>query len=75
MFIKAFPGEVDPINTTNLAKAIATYERGVVSGKAPFDKWIEGDESAISEDAKKGFVVFNKKVIFTRKALYLEYKL
>ena len=31
------------------------------SNKAPFDRWIEGDETAISESAKRGFVAFNGK--------------
>ena len=44
-----------------IAKAIATYERTVVSGRAPFDAWIEGDTKAISEEAKRGFVLFNTK--------------
>ena len=44
-----------------LAKAVATYERTVVSERAPFDVWIEGDDKAISEDAKRGFAVFNGK--------------
>src|SRR5262249_26999398 len=37
----------------------ATYERTVVSGRAPFDDWIDGNEKAISEDAKRGFIAFN----------------
>jgi len=44
-----------------LAKAVATYERTVVSDRAPFDAWVEGDEKAISEEAKRGFAVFNGK--------------
>lgn len=61
MFKAAFPSEADPLKAENIAKAIATYERGVISGEAPFDKWIKGDESAISEEAKKGFVLYNTK--------------
>ena len=30
-------------------------------GSAPFDRWIEGDEGAIPEAAKRGFVLFNTK--------------
>jgi len=59
MFEAAFPGE--GINSKTLAKAIATYERTIVSEWAPFDAWIEGDEQAISEDAKRGFAIFNTK--------------
>jgi cytochrome c peroxidase len=49
------------ITAQNVAKALATFERTVVSASAPFDSWIEGDEKAISEDAKRGFVLFNAK--------------
>lgn len=59
LFEKAFPGE--GVSEKTLAKAIATYERTVVSERAAFDAWIEGDEKAISEEAKRGFVVFNGK--------------
>jgi cytochrome c peroxidase len=59
LFAAAFPQE--GMNDKTLAKAIATYERTVVSERAPFDAWIEGDEKAISEDAKRGFVLFNGK--------------
>jgi cytochrome c peroxidase len=44
-----------------VAKAIANFERTVVSGTAPFDQWIEGEEQAISESAKRGFDLFNTK--------------
>src|SRR5260221_1607507 len=59
LFATAFPKE--GMKSTTLAKAIATYERTVVSERAPFDAWIEGDEKAISEEAKRGFAVFNGK--------------
>jgi cytochrome c peroxidase len=59
MFDAAFPGE--GINPKTLAKAIATYERTIVSERAPFDAWIEGDERAIAEEAKRGFALFNGK--------------
>jgi cytochrome c peroxidase len=58
-FAAAYPGE--PINIEIIAKAIANFERTIVSGKAPFDLWIEGDEHAIGEAAKRGFVLFNTK--------------
>jgi cytochrome c peroxidase len=51
----------DGITANNIVGAIATFERTIVSGRAPFDLWVEGDDSAISEDAKRGFVLFNGK--------------
>jgi cytochrome c peroxidase len=58
-FEKVFPKE--GITADSIAKAIATYERTVVSSHAPFDAWVEGDEKAISESAKRGFALFNGK--------------
>lgn len=58
-FDKAFPGE--GVTAANIGKAIATYERTIVSGTAPFDRWISGDEEAISASAKRGFLLFNTK--------------
>src|SRR5215831_1779139 len=59
LFRAAFPKE--GLAPESVAKAIATYERTVVSGRAPFDAWIEGDDKAISEEAKRGFALFNGK--------------
>jgi cytochrome c peroxidase len=59
LFAAVFPKE--GMKPETLAAAIATYERTVVSERAPFDAWIEGDEKAITEEAKRGFAVFNTK--------------
>ncbi|MBI3504150.1 MAG: c-type cytochrome [Proteobacteria bacterium] len=59
LFDAAFPGE--GVSIDNVVKAIAVFERGLVSGTAPFDRWIAGDEQAIPEPAKRGFMLFNTK--------------
>jgi cytochrome c peroxidase len=59
LFAAAFPN--DGMKVKTLAEAIATYERTVVSERAPFDAWIEGNEQAVSEEAKRGFALFNAK--------------
>jgi cytochrome c peroxidase len=41
-----------------IGKAISAYERTLVSGDAPFDRFITGDQSAISEAARRGFALF-----------------
>jgi cytochrome c peroxidase len=61
LFAAVFPKE--GIKAETLAAAIATFERTVVSGRAPFDAWVEGDEKAISEEAKRGFTLFNTKAL------------
>ena len=59
LFQRAYPGQA--IDQRTIAKAIATYERTLVSTEAPFDRWIKGEETAISNSAKRGFVLFNGK--------------
>jgi cytochrome c peroxidase len=49
------------ITRTKIEKALATYQRTIVAGKAPFDRWISGDEAAITAEAKLGFALFNGK--------------
>ncbi|MEL7532410.1 MAG: cytochrome-c peroxidase [Bacteroidota bacterium] len=58
MFAKAFPDERTAISVTNLAKAIACYERTLVTNNSRFDKFMRGDESAISISEKEGFQQF-----------------
>ena len=59
MFEAAFPGK--GISQDTITKAIATFERTVVSARSPFDDWIDGNEAAISDSAKRGFILFNGK--------------
>lgn len=58
-FAAALPGA--PINMDSIAKAVAAFQRTLEPGIAPFDRWIEGKEDAISAAAKNGFVLFNGK--------------
>lgn len=45
----------------NLLRAIASYERTLLSFDAPFDHFINGDANAISDAARRGWVLFNTK--------------
>lgn len=57
MFNKAFPGE--PIGEETIAKAIAAFERTVVSKDSRFDRWVAGDRKAITAEEYRGYQVFN----------------
>lgn len=59
LFEDAYPGQ--GVTAKRVASAIATFERGIVSGQAPFDLWIAGDHQAISPSAQRGFTLFNEK--------------
>jgi cytochrome c peroxidase len=51
----------DGITGDTIVAAIATFDGTVVSGHAPFDSWVDGDDGAISGSAKRGFDLFTGK--------------
>jgi cytochrome c peroxidase len=55
-FEKAYPGE--GITKQTLAKAVASFERTVISKNSAFDAWIHGNQTAISPSAQRGFDLF-----------------
>lgn len=59
MFEAAYPGE--GIRKDTLARAIASYERTVIVRNTPFDRWAEGDDTALSAAEIRGFEVFTGK--------------
>jgi cytochrome c peroxidase len=50
-----------PVNGTDLVRAIAAYERTLVSFDTRFDHFIAGDKNAIDDAAKRGWELFNTK--------------
>jgi cytochrome c peroxidase len=60
-FKAALPGA--PIDIDTIVQAVAAFERTLDPGIAPFDRWIEGDETAISDAAKRGFELYNGKAL------------
>lgn len=59
LFKKAFGDE--GIDIDRVAKAIATFERTVLTGNSPYDRWQAGDKKAMSESAVRGHHVFHGK--------------
>jgi cytochrome c peroxidase len=55
-FEEAFPGE--PIGVEQIAKALASFERTIVSRDSPFDNWVRGDENALTAQQVRGFALF-----------------
>jgi cytochrome c peroxidase len=56
MFEQAFPGE--PITEEAVAKALAAFERTVVSRDSRFDQWLAGDRMALTQQEWRGYQVF-----------------
>ncbi|MBP2242202.1 cytochrome c peroxidase [Cytobacillus eiseniae] len=48
----------DQISADNIAKAIAAFERTIVISDTAFDRYLQGEEDAISADAKEGMKLF-----------------
>jgi cytochrome c peroxidase len=48
----------DGVTADNLAKALAAFERTIVSGNAPYDRFKGGDKTALSEEAQAGMKLF-----------------
>lgn len=48
----------DECSVDDIAKAIATFERTVVSGNAPFDRYMAGDKNAMSHEQIMGWVIY-----------------
>jgi len=47
------------INPDRVAQAIATYERTVLAGNSPFDRYQGGEKSMLGESAVRGMALFN----------------
>lgn len=52
-FKNVFGGK-DPVNYDNIAKAIATFERTLITPNSDFDRYVKGDKKALSASAKRG---------------------
>lgn len=58
LFRASFPEEVELFTYPNIAKAIATFERTLVSGNSPYDRYQRGDATALSAPARRGMALF-----------------
>ncbi|MGC6432112.1 MAG: cytochrome-c peroxidase [Jejuia sp.] len=59
LFSRAFQNK-NAITISNIGKAIAAFERTLVSNNSNFDKFMRGDSTAISLAEKEGFKLFKK---------------
>ena len=60
LFPEAFPDEQDPYSIANITRAIASFERSIVSMRSPYDRYRwDGQQAAISDAAKRGEAIFS----------------
>jgi len=59
LFQQAFPASPDPFTIDNATRALACFERSILSARSPYDRYHYGnDRDAISESARRGEVLF-----------------
>ena len=59
LFAAAFPGEANSFTLRTVTQALASFERTILSGDSPYDRYRNGDyANAISESAKRGETLF-----------------
>jgi cytochrome c peroxidase len=58
-FAAAFPGEAAPVSFRHAVRAIAAFERTLISGDSPFDHYVfRGEHEALGAEAKAGMALF-----------------
>ncbi|MEO6326034.1 MAG: MbnH family di-heme enzyme [Thermoanaerobaculia bacterium] len=59
LFSAAFPGSTDPFSIENVTRAVASFERTLISGRSPYDALVwHGERNALSADAWRGMKLF-----------------
>jgi cytochrome c peroxidase len=58
-FADSFPATAEPVSFDHMVKAIAAFERTLISGGSPFDLYVFGGEhAALTPEAKAGMALF-----------------
>jgi len=58
LFGEAFPQDADPVTFENMARAIEAFEATLITPNAPFDRYLQGDEAALTEAEVAGLGLF-----------------
>ena len=58
LFAAAFPGDEEAVSLANVGRAIAAFEATLLTPNAPFDKYLRGNEGALSAEQKTGLKLF-----------------
>lgn len=58
LFKSSFPADKDPVTFDNMAKAIEVFEATLITPDSRFDKYLNGDASALTKTEKEGLNLF-----------------
>ncbi|MFC3168325.1 cytochrome-c peroxidase [Paracoccus fontiphilus] len=57
-FKAAFPDEATPVSFDNFARAIEAFEATLITPDSAFDRFLKGDDAAMTEQQKRGLAAF-----------------
>ncbi|MEE9494816.1 MAG: cytochrome c peroxidase [Gammaproteobacteria bacterium] len=57
-FVRAFGDKTDPMTVDNAAKAVAAFERTLITPNSSYDKFVEGDKKALTSQQQRGMKLF-----------------
>ncbi|MEM9191084.1 MAG: cytochrome c peroxidase [Myxococcota bacterium] len=57
LFASAFPNEL-PVTSDQMGRALADFQRTLVSARAPYDQYVAGDEDALDPTSVDGMFLF-----------------
>lgn len=60
MFKEAFAEDDEPVSVENAAKAVAAFERTLITPNSPYDRYVKGDKDALTEQQVRGMKTFNE---------------
>ena len=58
LFVRAFPADPAPIALVNVTRALAAFQRSLISARSAWDRYTDGDRDAISAAARRGGELF-----------------
>jgi cytochrome c peroxidase len=58
MFAAAYPEAAEPFTVEHVVQALAAFERTLISANSPYDRFLAGDDEAMSESALRGMELF-----------------
>lgn len=58
-FARAFPGP-EPVTVSNAARAVAAFERTLLTPGSPYDRWAAGDNNAMTPQQVRGLETFDR---------------
>ncbi|MCP3168026.1 methanobactin export MATE transporter MbnM [Myxococcus qinghaiensis] len=58
LFRAAYPGKAELVDRETVVKALASFQRTLLSGGSPYDRYLQGEREALTPEARRGMELF-----------------